>query len=224
MHLRQSQSGMTLAELLVGMMVAIVMLLMLAKLQVEAVDDMRAKQTAESMQSFTQMAAQYLVANRPAVQAAADAGTTPEQYCVLGASPTTGTGGTTANNTTLKTCAIDVAWLKWKKMVPMDFKETNSYGQKLVAIYRVVYADYDNNGGTADTTNGDIEMLVVGATNSGNERATTSKDLGLIADLMGGNGGIIPSGDWGACKYTGTDKQACGNGGGWRVDLTKFLN
>lgn len=211
MQLRRKQRGVTLVETMLTMVVALGLLYMLGKMQEQATADTRAKNTAEVMQSWQNLALMYLIGNRGGIEAAVKDGTTPELYCVINANPTTGAGGATSFSTTNRTCAVDVAWLKYKKIAPADLSETNPYHQKLYAIYRLV-----------DTTSGDFEMLLVGGENSGNEIEGPAKELGLAAEIMGGNGGIIPPTDYGSCQYNGTTKNACGTGGGWKLDLSKY--
>lgn len=225
---RSLQRGFTLIEAILGIFIGLMILTFMARQHAQAVDDNRAKNTAESMQAFSQMAAQYLVSNRAAIAAAAEDGTDADNLCAINVDPVTGVG-TTAVNTFKKTCAIDVSYLKHKRLLPKMYPETNAYNQKWVAIYRVVYDDYDNDPGTAPTSNGDMEILVVGAANNGNERPGSHSAITLAADLMGGNGGVIPDGKLGACEFDpgSTDpnaKRACGVGGAWNVDVTEFID
>jgi len=218
------QCGLTLVETLLGMTVAMFMLIYMAQMQNRAGEDIRAKNAAEITQAFVQMSAQYLVANRSAIQKAMEDGTDANKWCVIDADPITGTGGSVANNTVLHTCAIDVNWLIWNKVLPANSTITNPYNQKLVAVFRLIYADYDMNSATPHTTVGDVEMLALGTPNAGNERTVGASELGLMSDLMGGNGGFVPSGTWGDCLYDLVQKQACGTGGAWRAQLGDFLN
>jgi len=214
-----SQRGIGLAETLISMGIAAAMLVGVARIVAQGQRDLRAKNVAEQQAAFTTAAAQYFVANRAAIIAAAGDGTGAATYCVLGASPTTGTGGTTANNTTKHTCAFDVDWLKWSKAIPSSFRTTNVYGQKWTAIVRRIY-----DGATA--TN-DAEMLIVAARNGGAERAVTDvRELATAAALVGGNGGYIPDSDKVACKWVpGTSTyEACGTQGGWKANVADFVN
>lgn len=209
------QRGMTLTEAILAMTVAVLMMVMMARMQAAATADLRAKNTAESLQSFTQMSGQYFLANASEMMEAMKSGTGAANHCVLGANISTGSGGTTANNTTLHTCALDGNWLKYKKVIPLNFSDVNAYGQKWTAVFRMVYS-----GGNPT---GDVELLVVGA-QTGTQIAADGRELGLAAEIMGANGGFVPSSDWGACKYSASAKEACGTGGGWKANLADFLN
>lgn len=224
------QRGMTLIEVILATTVAAFMLYLLIGMQSRASDELRAKANADSLKTFSQMAVQYLSANRGGIASAmtdcaapcTQNNTDAANFCVIGANPTTGLGGTTtfvrtaatAASAGRHTCAVDANWLKWKKLLPADYKETNPYGQTWVAIYSLVYADYDNNAGTVYTTKGDVEILIVGT--GGNE--SNPAELGLTAELLGGIGGFVPKNNIGSCTTT----QACGSGGAWKADLSKF--
>lgn len=208
MQLRKRQRGISLVEVMLGMTVAIAMTVFMGKMQVMASNDMRAKTVAESMQSLQNVAYQYFLSNRAAILEVAKTGTNANQYCVVGASPTAGTGGTTANNLTNKTCSLDINWLKWKKFAPADLRTSNSYSQPLYVVYRLV-----------DATTEDFEMLIVAGTSGGTELTTSIEEASLAADLMGGNGGFIPAQTTGTCLTT----NACGTNGGWKVVLSNFI-
>lgn len=222
--------GLSLVEASLGLMLGIALLTGLAMYQGQANKDIKAKNTAESMQSFTQMAAQYLISNREEIRTAisgenpAEADEMADKHCIIGADAA-GQGGSRAvnRNPGKMTCAVDVTWLKYKRVLPQSYPELNAYGQKWVAIFREVYADYDDDPVTPDTTNGDMEILVV-ATGG---RSADANEILMTADLMGGNGGVIPDGRLGSCEYDESDpnkQKACGVGGGWKVDLRDFIN
>lgn len=218
------QHGITMVETILALAVASVMLFMLNQWLKSASDDMRAKRNADSLQQFSQMASHYLDANRTALVAVMsasvnDAAAKAEaaKYCVLG-----GVTATPAFNPRLAagsgkaTCAIDAQWLISKKFLPDGFALTNAYGQKWVAIYRLVYADYDSSGAIgAAEQQGDVEMLV--AATGGN--AVQNNELGMTVQLMGGIAGMYP---------TNADPVAgCASGyicgpGGWRVLASDF--
>lgn len=105
------QQGVSLTEMLLGVGVALMMLLVMGKMQIQALNDTRAKNAAETYQAVLNSVSQYVKSNRSALIGAMESGTNANQYCVIDANPTTGTGGTTKNDTTLKTCTLDVNWL-----------------------------------------------------------------------------------------------------------------
>jgi hypothetical protein len=186
---------------------------------------MRAKRNADSLQQFTQMAGHYLDANREAIMRVMNAesvaaGTAEAQsFCVLGgvttspafdpyrpAQVTHGRG----------TCAVDAQWLITRNLLPAGFAVTNPYGQRWVAIYRLVYADYDNNAGTPDTTQFDVQMLVAATGGS----AIPNNELGMTVQLVGGIAGMYPD-TANTPITTCTAGFICGPGG-WQVQVSDF--
>lgn len=218
--------GMTLVETILALAVASAMILMLVQWQRSATDDLKAKRSADSLQQFAQIASTYLDANRSTLQSIMSADsktgqtlTDAQRLCVVGGDtvhpafdpylPSSGTHGQA-------TCAVDAQWLINQRLLPSGAPVTNPYGQTWVAIFKLVYADYDNNAGTADTTNGDIEMLIVGTGGT----AAPDDDLGLATQLLGGIGGSVPVADKTGC--TASPQQACGAGGAWRTNVSRF--
>jgi len=219
---RVSERGLSMIEVLLSLIVLSVTVVFFTRAQLDANKQLESKQTAEAMEDFTAMASDYLLSNKDGIINAMIDGTGASSWCVINANTSTGVG-TVANNTTLHTCAVDVSYLKYKKVVPANYAELNQYKQRWTAIYRLVYADYANTGG-APTQEGSVEMLVVGAKNGGAETSAEASDALLAASIAGYTGGYIPNGQWGNCKYNGTAKTACGSSGGWKVDLSQFLN
>lgn len=213
------QRGITLIETLLGLSVSAVILVAVASMLRENNTELRARAVADQQAAFASAAGQYFLNNRSAMLEAMRDGTGASDHCKVGASAVDGTGGTLAVNTTKHTCALDVAFLKWKQAVPSSFRETNIHQQKLVAIFKRVY-----DGTTATDA---VEMLVVGARNGGAENSVTDlRELALTAELVGGNGGFAPSRDYTVCRRdAGTSTyEACGAQGGWRANLLDFVN
>ncbi|CAN5767304.1 hypothetical protein BH11PSE12_BH11PSE12_32550 [soil metagenome] len=236
------QQGFSLFGTVIAMIVAAMMLTMMAKWMNEATDDMRAKRNADSLLQFTQVAGHYLDANREAIMRVMNAETVAAGsaeaalFCVVslnGVNRTTFTPYKPATHaaTDTGTCAVDAQWLVSRGMLPTGFAVVNPYGQKWVAIYRLVYADYDNNVSTPNTTQFDVEMLVVAtAANAlvpANTRATPNNELGMTIQLVGGIAGMYPdtaNAPVATCPVvpanTGTQR-ICGPGG-WQVDPALF--
>lgn len=208
MQLRKRQRGISLVEVMLGMTVAILMMVFLARMQAMASGDLRSKIVAETTQSLQNVALQYFLSNRTAILEATKTGTGANLHCVVGANPTTGLGGTVANNLTNRTCSLDVNWFIWRQFAPAGLRTTNSYSQPFYVVYRLV-----------DVTTENFEMLIVGGTSGGSELTTSVTEASVAAELMGGNGGFVPSGTWGSCLTT----QACGIHGGWRIDLANYI-
>lgn len=209
-RLLRRQTGVSLVEVILGMVVAVAMMLYMGKMQSITSGEMRAKLAAEAMQSLHNAAFQHFLSNRSGILAAIKTNTTPGDFCQVGADPLTGTGGTVARTAT--TCAIDVNWLKWKQALPAEYRATNPYHQKLQVVYRLANAVAE-----------DFEMLIIGGANGGNEMVASIDELGVAAELMGGNGGFVPPADVGSCLYNGVTKQACGYSGGWKIDLANYV-
>ena len=206
-----------MVELILAVSVAMAMLVMMAQMQNSAMSEVRAKNMAESLQAFSNLAAQYLVlanAEDGMTRALVDggvAGADADKFCKV--------SGVTKNDTTKHVCVVDADGMVAASIgvsLPPNFSATNSYGQKWVAIYKLANATC-----TADCA---IELLIVG---TGGESAAKAEEPYLAASLMGGNGGVIPcDGTWSNnCAYsTEADAKsyAYGTGGGWKARLDDF--
>lgn len=212
------QRGISITEMILGVALFSLMSAGMMKMVAQAHSDMRAKNTAESMQSVAHAASTYYLENKAGIVQATTDGTNASTYCQLGVDPATGTGGAVANNTTKHTCAIDVAWLKWKGQLPSSFSSINPHFQKWTAIFRQVYS--------AGLPTGAVEMLTVGAVNGGNELSLQPPEILTAAEIAGGNGGFIPDKDRVTCKWdpVSTTYDACGVHGGWKVNVADFVN
>lgn len=211
--------GFGMVETMLGIAVATVVLAGMATVLADGQRELRAKNVAEQHTAFMTAAGNFFLANKPAMLKAMEDGTGANDYCVVGANPATGVGGTTANSTALHTCALDVDWLKWKQAIPSNFRASNVHNQRLVAIFKRVY-----DGATATDA---AEMLAVGADVGGAANSVQSlRELQAGAELMGGSGGYVPDKDRVVCTYdTGSSTyQACGTQGGWQVDLKQFVS
>lgn len=181
--------------------------------------DLRARNMAEQQQAFMTAAGNFYLANSAKMLAAMDDGTDAGSFCVVGADPATGEGGTVSNDTMLKTCALDTDWLKWKQAIPAGVKASNTHNQRWVAIFKRVYE-----GATATDA---VEMLTVGANVGGTATGITDlRELQAAANLVGGSGGFVPDQDRVVCRYVEATRtyEACGTQGGWKVDLKKFVS
>lgn len=220
---RYSQRGISLVEALLSLAVLASISYYLLLQQASSAKELRGKRVADSMKDFSEVATNYLLSYKDGVIEAGKTGANAATYCVINANPSTGVG-TTANNTAKHTCAVDVSFLKFKKVVPPSYPDYNEYRQKWTAIYRVVYLDHDSNAGTPDQPDGSVELLVVAATNGGLEKSADNEEIISAGGMSGFNGGFIPTGTVAGCTFNATTKQACGAGGGWKVDLTGFID
>ncbi|MCL4682868.1 MAG: hypothetical protein KJZ92_16585 [Rhodocyclaceae bacterium] len=219
MHLR-SMRGYLLVEVMLGMTVMILIGAYLLRQSAQSSHEVSAKIYADNMLKVREAADSYAVANKSGIIAATD-GTTPENYCKVNVNPADGTGGTVANNTTKKTCAVDVTWLIWKGYLPAGFKETTPEGSRWAAIYRQI-----------DTQT--LEGIVVAATTVGavtvTPMATLAKQgsaLDKAATLAGINAGIVPDGVSHPCPWHASDNTQrfiCGTQGAWQAKLSDFVD
>lgn len=220
------QSGFGLLETLMATFVGMFLIVMMVRWMMSASEDLRAKRNADSLQKFSQMAGIYLEANQDAIvrvmsAASVSAGTAEAAtVCILGGTTTFNPRLTTALGLGKATCAVDAQWLITKGILPAGYPTTNAYGQSWVAIYRLVYADYDNNGSIGDEEQqGDVEILVVATGGT----AASNEELATTTVLMGGSGGMVPVADGASVSSLATcpDKTACGTNG-WRALLSNF--
>lgn len=187
------------------------------------VDDLTSQSVAADWQSFKAIAEQHFVANRSAYEAAMTDGTGADALCKINVNTADGTGGIVANSTTLHTCAIDTSMLQYFRVLPDTIRTTNVYGEKWVAIYRLIY-----NTATPPVPTGGVESIIVSAdvTGVGGAVAADSHRYQVAksaADYVNG-GGVVPDADRTTCtasKATSTF-QACGNG--WQVNLADFID
>lgn len=213
--------GNTLLELLLAMGIMAMMGAYLMRETASSRSILEAKLYSDAMLQLHAAATNYGTAYQGGIVAAASSGTSPELYCMVNVNPADGTGGTTASNTTLKTCAVDVTWLKWKGFVPADFRETTPEGSRWAVIFKVV--------GT-----GTLEGIVVAATTVGAVTVTPTADLATrgeslerAAMMAGTRAGVIPRDTGQPCPWHATDasqQYICGTQGAWRVKVGDFVN
>jgi type II secretory pathway pseudopilin PulG len=210
--------GFALGELLLATLIFAMISTLIVTALVQQQADVAATKVAEQSQAFAQAAQSYYLANSTAMLAAMADGTGAADHCVINTNPATGVGGTTSNDATLRTCAMDVTWLQWKKALPMGFNPKSGRASRWVAIYRSIY------DGTTQT--GDVEMLVVMARDGATfDVPMKSADLSTAATNAGEGGGYVPASDIGICtaRRATTTYQACGAGQGWKVTLNDFI-
>ncbi len=215
----RKQRGMALAETVLAIAVGAAMLMGIAHVMRQGQSDLRARTLAEQQQAFMNAAGNFYLANSAKMLAAMADGTEAADWCVVGADPATGVGGTVSSDATLRTCALDADWLKWKQAIPAGFKSVNAHNQRWVAIFKRVYE-----GATPTDA---VEMLVVGANDEGNANSVRDmRELQSAANLVGGAGGYVPDTDRVVCTYSADENtyEACGTQGGWKVDLRNFVN
>lgn len=229
-NMRARAHGWVLYEMLLASVIIGVITVSGLQQMAEYQKEIRATAVAESQVSFQQLASQYYFAHESAMRTAMSAGTDARMHCRLGVTPTAAdpsVTGIVVNDTTKRTCAIDIAFLKWKGLATSSMSETNAYQQKWVAIFRL---------GAAPATGEapGVEMLTLGvgqvtgiadyAPNAWSELDTDR--LIKAARKMGATGGYIPFGGVGICAYepSASRYEACSVQGGWKVDVSGFVD
>ena len=223
----KKQGGMSIIESMVGTALIGTLLASVMVLQSRAGNETSGRSNADSLASFQQLAGQYFISNRTAIESAmgGDAASIT-LHCQINVASGSSVG-TNANNTTKRTCAFDTTLLRAKGLWPAGISTDVAGPGRWVAIARQVMS--------SGTATGASEMLIVmaplvaGNVSSGSavsftgdtRRASEEISAGMAA--LGANGGFIPPGsDYGNCQYNVTTKQVCGTG--WVVTLSDFIN
>lgn len=212
--------GFALTDLLLA--VAIFGLIMAGAMPLinRASDDNGARAAADELKVFQAAAMEHFKSNRTAYEAAMANGTGASSLCKVGVA-SDGTGGTTANDTTLHTCAVDVSMLRYLNALPATFKSKNVYGEQWVAIHRLEYA--------SGVPTGSVGTLVVSAAVSTGGAAvpanTRRYQVAKTGSLELGSGGlVVPDTDRETCvaKRATTTYEACGDG--FKLNLADYIS
>lgn len=215
----KKQRGVGLAELLVGTAIMATVMVFVTSMISRAASDKIAHGVADDFVSFQSASARYFEANRAAIKAAAIDGTGADKVCIVNVNAS---GiGTAANSVTLHTCAFDASLLKYSRALPDGVAATNVYGQKWVAIFRVIY----DAAGTTPTDS--VDMLTVATDGTATTEDVDKRRWNQVAEAAasaGGNMGVLPDGNRGSClaERASATYKACGNG--WQVDLKQFIS
>jgi type II secretory pathway pseudopilin PulG len=216
---RRVPRGFALTDMLLAVAIGGLVIIGALPLLNRSSDDIGAKSIADDLRAFKTVAEAHFLANRTAYEAAMTNGTGAAALCKVGVAAD-GTGGTVANDTTLHTCAIDGAMLRFLNVLPASIKDKNIYGEQWVAIYRQVY-----NAGVA--TGGVEAMYVSAAITTGGgavlANARRYQNATVAGNSLGGGGGAVPDTDREICvaKKAITTYQVCGDG--WKVNLSDFV-
>jgi type II secretory pathway pseudopilin PulG len=226
------QRGLLLVEAMIAIALIGVILASAIYLNRSAEDQSKGRNTADTLSTFQQLASQYYLANRDVFDTAMRGNaSSAATYCLINVpAPGSAGSGTTAANSTKRTCAFDTTHLRGQYQWPSDLDVNADYGNgRYVAIVRQIM----QTDGVTET--GATEMLIVLAPLSSGNVLTTgtvsftgdikrkSEELTTAMNTIGGAAGYIPPGtDFGPCQYNTTTKQVCGNG--WTVTLSDFIN
>jgi len=224
-HQTRSERGWSLLEMIVGLGLLAVVLAGGLSLQKRLADRQLGLHQADQVSNFTQLAVQYFLANRAAMEAKmAGLASDAPNPCQINVSLPSGVGQA-AFDAVKHTCAMDASLLLalglWPSGVPID-----DGVQRWVAIFRQVY--------WAGKATGADEVLVLsaalqnGQVLSHGEVAFKGQDASFLEQsqaslsLLGGAGGFVPPGhDVGSCQFNSVLKQVCGKA--WAVTLSDFL-
>ena len=219
------QEGNSLLELMLSLGVMAAISLSVLSMNDKAQNKERGRLAADALQSFTQIAAQYFIANRDALEAimAGDL-TNAASFCAINLT-SADPSGTLAANALKRTCAIDTSLLKAKGLWPQTIP-VNTGANRFVAVFRQLTSQGVANG--ADEVLVFTAPLVQGSIQTQGEVQYTAS-LGQFVELtqaslasLGAMGGFIPPGkDYGTCLYNKQIKEACGQG--WKINLSDFL-
>lgn len=219
---RATQAGYVMLEIAIGTAIMGIVMALALDMTKTGEDQTIGRTKAETLSTFSQLASQYLISNRTAIDLAMTDGTAASTHCLINVNAD-GTGGTTANSTTKHTCAFDTTLLKAKGIWPKEVN-TEAPGGRYVAIARKIYDTQ-----TIPVATGGIDILIALSSPTGTLAATTQdprRTTELLSSMttLGGTGGIIPIGLMGACttKKSSSTYESCGNG--WKINLADFVN
>lgn len=222
-QLSHHQRGLAILEMALAIAVAGILIVGFMQWYLKSTDSAKAKNTADSLTQFRAAASAHFLANRKAYFTAMADGTDADKLCLINVNPTTGTGGTNTFTSTLNRCAIDASFLKYVSALPANAPINNPYGERWVAIFKLVYDKQVPHPPT-----GGVEMLVVSATVDNTKPVVEADarryDTALTAaSYVAGQGGVVPDADRSTCvaSRAANTFQACG--AGWRYNLSDFL-
>jgi hypothetical protein len=222
-----NQIGNSLLELVIGLGLVMAMSLAVLEMNNKAQAQEKGRLGADALQAFSQVATQYFIANRVALESTmsgqSEAGLA-NGLCAINFSTLTPLGVPSAN--TLKhTCAIDTSLLREKGLWPQSLS-IDQGSQRFVAVFRLLGLPGSSMPAdevlifSAELQEGMVrtqgEVLFTAAMSQFVEQ--TAASLGSL----GAAGGYVPPGrDYGNCHYNAQLKEICGQG--WRVNVADFL-
>jgi type II secretory pathway pseudopilin PulG len=222
---RRGQNGWSLLEMILGLGLMALVLGAGVSLQARVSDRQRGQLKADAVSNVTQLAAQYFLAHRQALEARmSGSNSDAPNPCQINVLQTTGVG-VAAFDTVKHTCAIDTSLLLslglWPSGVPID-----NGVERWVAIFRQVYWAGQATGAdevlvlSAALQNGQI--LQQGEVTFKAQESSFLEQMQASLSILGGAGGFVPPGhDLGSCQFNSLVKQVCGNA--WAVTLSDFL-
>lgn len=223
-HTRSRQLGASMLEVALAVVLISVIFMGMTPLILKNQDVTVAKSISQSYTQFWTAASAHFEANRSAYISAMTDGTGADQLCKVNVDSMTGAGGEETYSADVHRCALDTSMLKFVSALPASVSDTNAYGERWVAIYKLVY---DQQSPPQPT--GGVEQLVVSAAVHGQELtfapSTSTYDRALTAaGFTSGSAGVVPDADRSTCVASRSSGvfEACGSG--WRINLADYLS
>lgn len=217
--MKRNIRGFSMVEAMLSMAILAAVLAYAMQLSQTGEDQAVGRNNADALSSFSQLAGQYFLANRTAMEAAMKDGTDADKYCKIDVA-TDGTGGTVANSITKHTCAVDATMLRAKGVWPPAMT-TATTGGRYVGIFRQIYDSGEPTGA--------VDAIFVLASADGTLQPATQdarrlEEMASGQNSLGGIGGVVPVGRLGDCLTSRASAtfQVCGNG--WKVNLSDFVD
>lgn len=221
---RSRQLGASMLEVALAVVLISLIFIGMTPLILKNQDVTVAKSISQSYTQFWSASSAHFEANRSAYISAMMDGTGAQQLCKVNVDAATGEGGEETFSTSMHRCALDTSMLRLLSALPDSVSDTNPYGERWVAIYKLVFDQQ-----TPPQPTGGVEQLVVSAAvhpqglsfipdSSSYDRAVTA------AGFTSGSAGVVPDADRSTCiasKAAGLF-EACGSG--WRITLSDYLS
>ena len=226
-HSFNQQAGNSLLELILSLGVMAVISMSVVIMNSKAQSQEKGRLASDAIQSFTQLAAQYFIANRSALESvmsgAADPSLAPGS-CAINITSSNTSGVPTANPSQ-HTCTIDATLLQAKGLWPLSMP-INQGSHRYVAIFhQLPSADASSSADEVLVLVAEVQNGVIKTQGSAVYTAPLTEFVEQTAASLaslGAQGGFIPPGkDFGTCRYNTQIKEACGQG--WKVNLADFL-
>lgn len=216
------QRGNALMEVMLAVVVGAMVIAAMSPLVLQRQDQVSAKSTASEFTAFRAAAVEHFKWKRAEFTAAMTDGTGAADLCKVNVAAD-GSGGQATYSASLHRCALDTSMLRYLNVLPASIPLNNRYGERWVAIFKLVYDTQ-----TPPQPTGGVEMLVISARVDGTAPLVPADprayDEAMTASgFAAGQGGVIPDADRATCvasKQTGK-YEACGVG--FRVNLSDFL-
>jgi prepilin-type N-terminal cleavage/methylation domain-containing protein len=217
--------GFAMMELMVGLSVMALVLMAAVRMGARAQNINAAHQDAEAMQAFSQLVAQYWVANQAAIQLVmtgqSQVGST---YCATNVS-LDGSSFTPSFDAVKHTCVIDSTLLQSKGLWPQSMP-TQKGNDRWVAAFRQVTQQNVPTGGfevfmfMSPLQNG--QLMTQGSVKLSLPLQSYVEQFQQSMSELGAMGGFVPPlQSMGNCLYNDTVRQACGRM--WSVVISDFL-